>query len=787
MIYLLNINEMDLIYQKNFTPLAISETEQKIIEWTKENETGKILMMNKYEMIVPYNLWFRDENYKVVDFRQNNQFIRVRYYKGHLLTPLTVNKGGEETIHKFIPHMSSYQPSYPERFFEVIEIMNIFQIFANRVLSICMPNNVGGIESIMIYHEILYPDYKKNNYYTLLHNETDYYNSETKMYDYIGQIFHHEFIDNTAGHNNKDLVHVDMSLVMKHKWNDSTVRKQYNLNIYYLLKAIETLVIGGILIFRLSIFHTEEEYVLIDLIEIFFEKVYFYRPMTTNIFDNHFYVIASRKEPTTKLDIINVLCSFDSDVYCYISINNIFRISSKHLPKSKLRNTYNSFKDGYFIKVMTEITNSVQPDPSVRVKALEEWHAQMNLSQVKDFTKEFSFDSLQYKYNFKSGHYLYDNSFINIVKSNDVKTILQNKKRRLNYYKRVMDTKPSMVHDSKYRYNDDHFITWNHLQNQIDVFKHLKHTIQTRSGAEMVTNAWIKLYEILTCDHFIVNFKNLKTFHLCEAPGAFIASLNHYLYSFNIDAKWEWYAQTLNSELTEDKTVLADYYGLIGKYKNRWLFGDDQTGDITKKNIIKSYINDKRLQNINFMTADGGLQIPIPELNEQESYVSKIIYGEVLTILGCLVKGGNAIIKMFLPLAEPLTISVIYLINIVFHETRIFKPQTSNSPNSEVYFILRDYKKNCDTIINKLIETIDEVDSDCYLFNISEYFMREHEQISSAFIDRQIKSLNRCYYYYYNWDKINETKSEIKNNLNMWMNKHFIKRGVPKLVNEFEK
>lgn len=47
--------------------------------------------------------------------------------------------------------------------------------------------------------------------------------------------------------------------------------------------------------------------------------------------------------------------------------------------------------------------------------------------------------------------------------------------------------------------------------------------------------AWCKFYEILKNFPIIpdgnIQDKMLKSLHLCEAPGAFVCSLNHYLVS----------------------------------------------------------------------------------------------------------------------------------------------------------------------------------------------------------------------------------------------------------------
>ena len=61
--------------------------------------------------------------------------------------------------------------------------------------------------------------------------------------------------------------------------------------------------------------------------------------------------------------------------------------------------------------------------------------------------------------------------------------------------------------------------------------------IKSRYNAELCTQAWCKFHEILA-SHDVVPPSvllqpkaRLNSIHLCEAPGAFITSLNHYLVS----------------------------------------------------------------------------------------------------------------------------------------------------------------------------------------------------------------------------------------------------------------
>lgn len=59
---------------------------------------------------------------------------------------------------------------------------------------------------------------------------------------------------------------------------------------------------------------------------------------------------------------------------------------------------------------------------------------------------------------------------------------------------------------------------------------------------------WTKLHEILWSFINVVPESQLKfnSVHLCEAPGAFVASLNHFLGTHRMDCSWRWKAFTLN-------------------------------------------------------------------------------------------------------------------------------------------------------------------------------------------------------------------------------------------------
>lgn len=96
--------------------------------------------------------------------------------------------------------------------------------------------------------------------------------------------------------------------------------------------------------------------------------------------------------------------------------------------------------------------------------------------------------------------------------------------------------------------------------------------------------------------------------HLCEAPGAFIASLNHYIKLNYPGSKFKWCATTLNPYYegnSFDKAVLDDRF-MVQTFEN-WEFGEDFTGDITNvRNIERLITRCRKMGKVNeFPTSHG--------------------------------------------------------------------------------------------------------------------------------------------------------------------------------------
>ncbi|XP_070571346.1 cap-specific mRNA (nucleoside-2'-O-)-methyltransferase 2-like [Ptychodera flava] len=242
--------------------------------------------------------------------------------------------------------------------------------------------------------------------------------------------------------------------------------------------------------------------------------------------------------------------------------------------------------------------------------------------------------------------------------------------------------------------------------------------IRAQFKPELCTQAWCKFYEII-CTYDIlpkaaVESGQLYTVHLCEAPGAFITSLNQYLKRNNVDVEWNWIASTLNPyyEGNDLSSMIPDDRFIYGTL-DHWYFGEDNTGDVTNVKLMMGLVESCKLSDVNLITADGSIDCQ-SDPAEQEALVSHLHYCEVITALQCLSPNGNFVLKMF-TFFEQSSVSLMYLLNCAFQLVHVFKPATSKSGNSEVYVVCLNFlgKSELQEYFPKLVEKFGAAKSKC--------------------------------------------------------------------------
>ena len=276
---------------------------------------------------------------------------------------------------------------------------------------------------------------------------------------------------------------------------------------------------------------------------------------------------------------------------------------------------------------------------------------------------------------------------------------LQQIKQKLNVKKHLLD---------KYQINANKFYKISSLTRNHDLLRGNYGMLVTNYNAEVVTNAWLKMYEILKfIEQYIKKIAksrtpDLTTFHLAEAPGNFLLATNHFITTHYGNVNWKWYANSYRDLYSEKSIYLQDTYHLMKIFPENWLYGADCDGDITSPANIRSFLNTK----VNIVTSDVKYVPEKENYDEEENINIPVHLGHTISSLKLLKKGGVAILK-HLTLCESASVSILYLLSCCFKYLYLFKPETSKSANSEIYVLGLCYYGTSEEQIDKLLEIME--------------------------------------------------------------------------------
>jgi len=338
-----------------------------------------------------------------------------------------------------------------------------------------------------------------------------------------------------------------------------------------------------------------------------------------------------------------------------------------------------------------------------------------------------------------------DESGKNVFKAdywNDYK--LQSMKKRLNETKSQLNNLP--------------LDKWHRHTRKLNPAATVSQMVKKSANPELLTQAWLKFHE---CFHVFKlgpepEQKEFNSVHLCEAPGAFITSLNHALVLHHNEAVWNWCATTLNPHYEGNDLgyMINDDRFIMGSM-DHWNFGTDNTGDLLKKenmlDLVRKAGEMSEDGSVHLVTADGSVDCQ-SDPGRQESIVSDLHMAETVTALKVLSPGGNFVIKMF-TIFESETVCLLYLLNCSFECVEIFKPATSKEGNSEVYVVCKNFSRSkwLDAVLEKLTEFYGEFPVETSLFSqddIPESFLSEVRKCGELFMQLQENVISNNLHYW---------------------------------------
>ena len=252
------------------------------------------------------------------------------------------------------------------------------------------------------------------------------------------------------------------------------------------------------------------------------------------------------------------------------------------------------------------------------------------------------------------------------------------------------------LNDTKSKLNDYCLIQWNEHTRKRNKAGSVQWFIHQKIEPEFVTQAWCKFYEIVSSFPLVpqiaISEGSFTSVHLCEAPGAFVTSLNHWLKTQIPTINWDWIATSLNPYYegnTTDRMITDDRF--IMHTLDHWNFGPYNTGNIMDLENLELIVEDcKTKHKVFLVTADGSVDCS-DDPGEQERAVAHLHFCEAVTALHILSEGGSFLLKMF-TVFEQTSVSLLYLLASCFDSIHMFKPATSKEGNSEVYVICLGFK-----------------------------------------------------------------------------------------------
>jgi hypothetical protein len=285
------------------------------------------------------------------------------------------------------------------------------------------------------------------------------------------------------------------------------------------------------------------------------------------------------------------------------------------------------------------------------------------------------------------------------------------------------------------------------LMRAYDVYMPLKNIVKKNYNGQIVTNAWLKMYELMIFSDksFDMSSKKILTaFHNAELPGAFISAVNHYMATINPEVTYDWCASSYWP--SDSNTALEDAYCMYENNKTRWLMSSESpiaNGDMMHKSTILYIVEKVRKTfpyGVDLYTSDAGMELN-GDYDNQEEITMKLNFGQIVCGLLCMADGGVFITKQYTFYCE-FNRSLIIALSAMFDRFYIAKPRTSRPVNSEIYLVGHGFRGVDTSVLMDFVDLLPDDDS----INLLHYTLVDMKDPDNVSINTELKKINKELY-----------------------------------------
>lgn len=607
-----------------------------------------------------------------------------------------------------------FQSIFSTYFFEIVNRFNFINDKSN-IMIFC--KNIYALEAVLYYQK--YKLYKKNTDNIILFSyiESKFNTESTRSFTKYNNIKYTE-INEPLSNNNPilntqykmcDLVILDLNLNIL-KLHD--IRTNYNFQtlIPQFIVALKHLNKNGSIILYIWNITNQMVFDFILFISTMFEEMFIYNPSIPR-YGIYFtlFVFKNYKQKLSDNDLSNLMKLNEQNFKYDPTGGQNYKVVSKNNPSIDTKYLYKIFDiegaDKLYKKYHDHITNIYTNRISFLNEVDELYKNYNNITYltrittnnivyaiayatdidlpIADWVDPKKFKGIYYENAIKDLYKNINEILIPFSKHEDVPIILSdninNNEKEVNIL--------YILHESTYKYmekiNIDKFkqIELYVNSNQKKLQKYLFREYDINIKNEHVSRAWIKFFTLLSKTNFFNKIEKdrdmLNSFYICEAPGNFIAATKYYVENYTKFKQFIWHAQSLK------ESKIYDHYGFIKSNPDKWDFGQDLSGDITKYNNLLYYI--KKYKGVDIVIGDCGVA--------WQSTKSKINLGTYQLLYDLLIPriGGNFVLKTYASNIDIQYISLLYLACIKYEELYVFK-SSRNFWSPEIYIVGKGFK-----------------------------------------------------------------------------------------------